>query len=275
MSMRLSFMSTRLPLSGFALLAALIIHAPATAADSWPEWRGDGQGHSGARDVPAKWSEDAVGWRTEIPGLGWSTPVIADGKVWLTTATDTRASKEEAARRKQLTTNSQPLIFSSHVSYRALCLELSSGKTLKDIEVMSQKDPQFIQIDNSYATPSPIFEDVTASSAIAAVGHPLPLVTWRKGFVGFRSVLAAGLTGRSRLSDSLERRTAACEIRWFTWSCPAVTEILFACAPAGSSTASTAATAATPSAAPQASVIAILRAPCAMSAPQLVVAWRR
>lgn len=147
-----------------AVTACLVLLAmPAAAGDRWLEWRGDdGQGHGAATDIPTRWSESKnIAWRTEIPGLGWSTPVIADGRVWLTTAMDTRASQEEVARRKQETTNSQPLIFSSHVSYRVICVDLESGKILKNLEVHQEKDPQFIQIDNSYATPSPILDGET------------------------------------------------------------------------------------------------------------------
>lgn len=144
--------------SHFPLFLVLYFAAVASAGDSWLEWRGDGQGHGTAKDLPVRWTEDEVGWKTDIPGLGWSTPVIANGKVWLTTAVDQRANEEEIERRRKLTTNSQPLIFSTHVSYRALCLELSSGKVLHDIEVLAEDDPQFIQIDNSYATPSPILD---------------------------------------------------------------------------------------------------------------------
>jgi outer membrane protein assembly factor BamB len=107
-----------------------------TAADEWPQFRGpDGQGHASQRGLPTKWSEtENIAWKAPVAGLGWSSPVIADGQVWLTTALD-----------------------KGH-SLRAVCLDESSGKTLHDIEVFHANDPGGIHNKNSYASPTPILE---------------------------------------------------------------------------------------------------------------------
>jgi outer membrane protein assembly factor BamB len=148
-----------LPILLGAILAGMLLSVGnLNGAEEWREWRGDGQGHGSASALPIRWSEGDAQWRTEIPGLGWSTPVVADGKIWLTTATDTRASAEEVERRRKLTTNSQPLVFSAKASYRAISVDLKTGKIERDIEVLDEAEPQFIQIDNSYATPSPILD---------------------------------------------------------------------------------------------------------------------
>ena len=130
------------------------------ASDSWPEWRGpDRQGLSSAVDVPSEWSESKnVAWRTPIVGRGWSTPVIANGRIWVTTAIDVPASKEDADRRRKASTNSQPLLISDSVSLRAIELDLEAGKQLRDIELIARDLPQTIHIDNSYATPTPIID---------------------------------------------------------------------------------------------------------------------
>lgn len=143
-------------------LTALAMTAGAAwGADRWPEWRGEsGQGVSAAKKLPVSWSETKnIAWKTEIPGKGWSTPVIEDGKVWLTTATDEPASKEDIARRRKLTTNSQPLIFSKSVSLRVVCVDLESGELLQDVEVLTEEEPQFVHLQNTYATPTPIIEN--------------------------------------------------------------------------------------------------------------------
>ncbi len=130
------------------------------AADSWPEWRGpDRQGNSSAVNVPSEWSESKnVAWRTPIVGRGWSTPVISNGRIWVTTAIDKPASKEDADRRRKAASNSQPLLISDYVSLRAIELDLETGKQLRDIELIERNLPQTIHIDNSYATPTPIVD---------------------------------------------------------------------------------------------------------------------
>jgi outer membrane protein assembly factor BamB len=56
------------------------------AAEDWPQFRGPtGQGTSDAKNVPTEWGpEKNIVWKTEIPGRGWSSPVLADGKLYLT-----------------------------------------------------------------------------------------------------------------------------------------------------------------------------------------------
>lgn len=144
------------------LIAAFILSTDSMrAADRWPEWRGEtGQGISQAKNLPVHWSEGTgVVWKTNVPGRGWSTPVIENRRIWLTTAHDEPASEEEAERRRKTTTNSQPLIISKFVSLRAVCVDLDSGTLLRDIEVLSEQDPDFIHRENTYATPSPVLEN--------------------------------------------------------------------------------------------------------------------
>jgi len=54
----------------------------------WPKYRGPTeQGVSEAVNVPVEWStEKNIVWKSEIPGRGWSSPLLIDGKIVLTTA---------------------------------------------------------------------------------------------------------------------------------------------------------------------------------------------
>lgn len=132
----------------------------ATAGDLFPEWRGaGGQGVTDAANLPVSWSEeDNVAWKTPIPGRGWSTPVIAGGRVWVTTATDVAAPKEEADRRRKASTNSMPLTVSQSATMFAVELDLASGDITREVELLTERDPQMIHVDNSYATPTPILD---------------------------------------------------------------------------------------------------------------------
>jgi outer membrane protein assembly factor BamB len=57
------------------------------AAD-WPQYRGPGgQGIAENADPPLHWSlEKNIAWKTDIAGEGWSSPVVYQGSVYLTTA---------------------------------------------------------------------------------------------------------------------------------------------------------------------------------------------
>ncbi|HEX5444920.1 MAG TPA: hypothetical protein VFW87_13875, partial [Pirellulales bacterium] len=67
------------------LLLAVALRA-ASGADDWPQFRGpDGQGHSEQHGLPTEWSEQKnIAWKVPVSGLGWSSPVVAAGQIWLT-----------------------------------------------------------------------------------------------------------------------------------------------------------------------------------------------
>ncbi len=106
------------------------------AADDWPQFRGpDGQGHAAATGLPLTWGEkEHIAWKVEVPGLGWSSPVIGGDQVWLTTAQDNGRS------------------------LRVLCLEKATGRTLHDVEVFAPEKPVTLNSKNSYASPTPVLE---------------------------------------------------------------------------------------------------------------------
>lgn len=127
----------------FALVLAL---SPFSRAD-WPQFRGptgQGQAPDGAK-LPLTWSTDEnVVWKTAIPGLGWSSPVASDGKVYLTTAVAEDGSND-----------APPTV---DRSLRALCLDATSGAILWNKEVFLQKgsDANRIHKKNSHASPTPL-----------------------------------------------------------------------------------------------------------------------
>ena len=61
-----------------------------TPAENWPEFRGpSGDGQTPSRDLPLNWSEtENIAWKTPIHDRGWSSPVIWQNQVWVTTATE-------------------------------------------------------------------------------------------------------------------------------------------------------------------------------------------
>ncbi|MCA9248232.1 MAG: PQQ-binding-like beta-propeller repeat protein [Planctomycetales bacterium] len=105
------------------------------SADNLPQFRGPtGQGHYPVNRAPLQWSEaaDNVAWKVEIDGLGWSSPVVADGQIWLTTATDEGRS------------------------LRVLALDIDSGKERLNSEVFHREEAGTIHAKNSHASPTPI-----------------------------------------------------------------------------------------------------------------------
>jgi outer membrane protein assembly factor BamB len=125
-----------------AALAIVIMAAPTAAAQSavsdWPEFRGPGgQGHSPERGLPLQWGEGKnVAWKTRIAGLGWSTPVVAGGRVWLTTAIEQRG-----------------------VSLRVLAFDVATGLEVVNVEAFNiPSSRREINPKNSWASPTPVID---------------------------------------------------------------------------------------------------------------------
>src|SRR5215510_3607269 len=107
-------------------------------AEDWPQFRGlTGQGHSTERGLPVEWSESRnIMWKVPIAGLGWSSPAVAGGRVWLTSAME-----------KQLP-----------ISLRAVAFDIGTGREVLNVEVFTVEPNPSPNPKNSYASPTPIIE---------------------------------------------------------------------------------------------------------------------
>ncbi len=120
-------------------------------AEDWPGFRGPGrQGHSSETNLPLKWDATTnIAWKAEIPGEAWSSPIVWDDRVFVTTATDGGAS------------------------CRVLAFDRLTGQLQWNTEVVRQS-PGHKQEKNSYATPTPTTEGelvyaIFGDGSIAAV----------------------------------------------------------------------------------------------------------
>src|SRR5437773_6288960 len=77
-------MTYRIVLAAFSAAAFL---NGAAEADNWPQFRGPaGDGVVAEAKHPEQWSADEhVAWKAEIPGIGWSQPIVWGDKVFVTT----------------------------------------------------------------------------------------------------------------------------------------------------------------------------------------------
>jgi outer membrane protein assembly factor BamB len=160
----------------FPLIALLLLSFAAcdsAHAENWIRFRGpNGQGISSEVDLPVTWSAtDNVAWKTSIPGSGWSSPIVYDDRVFLTTATDEGAS------------------------CRVLCVSRTSGSIVWNTEVHRQS-PGAKRQQNSYATPTPVTDGkqvyaVFSDGTVVAVDFSGKLV-WKSSEVKFHSLHGLG-----------------------------------------------------------------------------------
>lgn len=88
-------------------------------ADDWPAWRGpDANGVAAEGDYPVEFGENTYTWRAELPGRGSSTPIVFDGKVYVSSgiAGDGPAGKDGA-----------------------LCFDIETGKKLWQVDLGTER----------------------------------------------------------------------------------------------------------------------------------------
>ncbi|MCC6511176.1 MAG: PQQ-binding-like beta-propeller repeat protein [Pirellulaceae bacterium] len=105
---------------------------------AWHEFRGNA--HDGTalnQKPPLSWGEDKnLKWKTAIHGRGWSSPVVAEDQIWLTTATEDGKKMS------------------------AVCVSMATGKILHDLMVFENAEVQpDHHVTNSYASPTPVLDE--------------------------------------------------------------------------------------------------------------------
>jgi outer membrane protein assembly factor BamB len=121
-----------------AVLAAVLVFGTLAAGSAaqekyWPYWRGPAADGMAAGDAPLHWSDSQnVKWRTEIPGLGHSSPVIWGDRIFLTTAIKTGRSAPAAAEPAPAAGSNPHGSPGPQVEHRfdVLCLDRKTGKVL-------------------------------------------------------------------------------------------------------------------------------------------------
>ena len=126
------------------------------AAENWPQFRGPGaMGVAEHARLPDLWSPtENVVWKQDIPGRGWSSPVVWENHVFITTVS-TEGKAWEA--RKGLYFGGErfkPPAGKHH--WKVICLSLETGKVVWKKTAHSGVPQSSIHIKNSYASETPI-----------------------------------------------------------------------------------------------------------------------
>lgn len=112
------------------IAAVVILISTSAFATNWPQWRGPFfNGSTDEAELPASWGETKnVAWVASLPGPSGATPVIADGRIFVTSMVD------------------------GSNDFVAICLDEKTGKVLwqKDVGADPRRYPR-----NNLASPSP------------------------------------------------------------------------------------------------------------------------
>ena len=138
------------------LLTLFLVALTAFAADAnWPQFRGPSASGIGGGSPPLEWNGESgknIRWKTEIPGLGHSSPVIWGDRIFLTSAIPAAG---EPALRLGLYGDIKPVEGEGEQSFRVFCLDRKSGKILWERAAASGQPKIKRHPKSTHANPTP------------------------------------------------------------------------------------------------------------------------
>jgi outer membrane protein assembly factor BamB len=124
------------------------------AEENWPQFLGPGSRAVGVNaNLPDRWSAtENVAWKRDLPGRGWSSPVVWGDRVFLTTVVE-EGNKSSPPQKGFFM--APPTSANAKYKWEVLCLDLNSGKVLWEQTVYDGTPFRPAHAKNSYASETP------------------------------------------------------------------------------------------------------------------------
>ncbi|MEM1248446.1 MAG: PQQ-binding-like beta-propeller repeat protein [Acidobacteriota bacterium] len=138
-------------------LSALSLAAGAFASDHWPAFRGVDALNVASDDerLPLSWSTtENVVWSADIPGLGWSSPIVWGDRVFVTTVWS-EGEEEEPKKGLYFGGNRMTPSKDEH-HWMVYALDRATGETLWEREVHAGAPDRNRHLKNTYASETPV-----------------------------------------------------------------------------------------------------------------------
>ncbi|MCP4888503.1 MAG: PQQ-binding-like beta-propeller repeat protein [Planctomycetaceae bacterium] len=146
----------RFRLTCFAAVLALI-GSRANGDENWPQFRGaDSTGViDDASNLPATWSDsENISWKTDIPGRGWSSPIVWGNRVFMTSVVN--LGESEPPKKGLYFGGDRPTPPQSNHRWMLYCLDLESGEILWEKQIHEGVPETPIHLKGSYASETPV-----------------------------------------------------------------------------------------------------------------------
>jgi len=159
---------TKRPPAWAGLFVLVLTCAASADTDDWPQFRGarsDGLGEGAT--LPETWSTtENVVWKRDLPGWGWSSPVIWGNRIFVTAAVGERD-------RERLVIGGYPggqvKVTDVH-RWMIYCLDFETGKVVWEREAHKGVPPQPRHPKNSFASETPITDGERVYAYFANIG---------------------------------------------------------------------------------------------------------
>jgi outer membrane protein assembly factor BamB len=152
-----------------AISIAFVFAIPIQADTNWPQFRGASAGVAEGRGLPDEWSVNKnVLWKIDVPGRGWSSPIVWGERIFLTTVV--KDGEFEAAKKGLYFGGERPKPSPDLHHWIVLCLDWNTGKTLWQKEVHKGPPASPVHVKNTYASETPVTDGQRVYAYFGNVG---------------------------------------------------------------------------------------------------------
>lgn len=153
------------------LILTLLCVSPiiANAQDRWPQFRG-AQSIGVAEDpaLPEKWSAtENVAWKTDIAGIGWSSPIVWGNQVFLTSVIN--SGDTEPPKKGLYFGGERPTPPAEH-RWMVYAVNFQTGKVMWEREVYKGIPKSSRHLKNSFASETPVTDGERVYAYFGNVG---------------------------------------------------------------------------------------------------------
>jgi outer membrane protein assembly factor BamB len=186
----------------FAFLLLVVLIGTVSAVEQWSQFRGPQAGvATDDPSLPDFWTETRnVAWKIDVPGQGWSSPVVWDDHIFVTTAIS--SGKEPVPIEGIADPSADAGRMKSESSHRWILydIDFKTGSIRWQRELQNGVPPIARHIRNSYASETPVtdgqrvyvyFASIGVLAAFDLNGSP----AWTKQIGAFESNQGWGMAG--------------------------------------------------------------------------------
>jgi len=139
----------------FFTLGTFLVALNASVEANWPQFRGPSTGVAEDGILPETWSTTKnVVWSVEIPGRGWSSPIVWEDRVFVTSAIS-EGDTEMPKKGLYLGGNRNKPSDKTH-RWMVYCIDLNSGKVLWEKLAHKAIPKHPLHIKNTHASETPV-----------------------------------------------------------------------------------------------------------------------
>jgi outer membrane protein assembly factor BamB len=139
------------------------------APDRWPQFRGpESLGTAEDPKLPEKWSAtENVAWKTDIPGVGWSSPIVWGDKIFLTSVIS--SADKEPPKKGLYFGGERPAPNDEH-RWMVYAVDFKTGKVAWERDVHRGAPQSSRHLKNSYASETPVTDGERVYACFGNVG---------------------------------------------------------------------------------------------------------